>query len=72
MCGGVFEEDDPVITNDFGGQHHYAPFFQDLRSNPQELRHPLCFADEFGVAALIDAIQREDLRRDRPGFKRTP
>lgn len=62
-CGEDIDGSGPAVTNDFGGDFHWAPFVEDIRSNPHQLRHAICFANEHGVGALIDAVHREDLRR---------
>jgi hypothetical protein len=42
------------------------PVVEDIRSSAKfEFHHPRCFADRFGVDALIAAVRREDMRRTR-------
>lgn len=45
-------------TPNRGGNH----FLEDLRSDPQQLWHPWCFAEGHGAEELIAAVHREDLR----------
>jgi hypothetical protein len=62
-CGRHIDPTGPGVTKSPGTEPWWQPFLEDLRSDPEEHWHPRCFADEFGVEELIQAVQREDLRR---------
>ena len=62
-CGNFIDPAGPGVTNSRDTEPWRQPFLEDLRADPDEHRHPHCFADAHGVDALIDAVHREDLRR---------
>jgi hypothetical protein len=65
-CDGCSREVDPSgpgVTKSANAEPWWQPFLEDLRSDPSQHWHPRCFADAFGVDALIDAVHREDTRR---------
>jgi hypothetical protein len=62
-CEESIDASGPGVTNDWEGTPHWQPCLEDLRSDPDEHRHPKCFADVRGVEALIDAVHQYDLRR---------
>lgn len=39
----------------------WVPFVEDLRTTPQRLVHPRCFADGQGVDALVGLVHAHDL-----------
>jgi hypothetical protein len=46
----------PALCNDDGWPPHWVPFVEDLRSDPSQHRHALCFAQAKGTGALVDAV----------------
>lgn len=64
-CGNLIDPAGPGVTSSGDSDPWWQPFLEDLRADPQEHRHPRCFADARGVDALIEAVHREDLRRQR-------
>lgn len=62
-CGKDIDPSGPGVTKSANTEAWWQPFLEDLRSDPAQHWHPLCFAAAFGTDALIDAVHREDLRR---------
>jgi hypothetical protein len=64
-CGQPIDPAGPGVINSRGTEPWWQPFLEDLRSDPDQHRHPRCFAEAQGVDALVAAVHREDLRRRR-------
>lgn len=43
-----------------GDRLRYVPFVQDLRTSGLVLAHPICFATEHGVEALVILVHERD------------
>jgi hypothetical protein len=43
-----------------GERLRYVPFVQDLRTSALVLAHPVCFATEHGVEALVTLVHERD------------
>ena len=62
-CGGDIDPRGAGVTKSDSTEPWWQPFLEDLRSDPQNHWHPVCFADAYGVGELIAAVRREDVRR---------
>lgn len=66
-CGDVIEPSGPAVLSyrprrdPFGAWlAHWVPFVEDLRTTPQRLVHPQCFAAERGLDALVAVVHEHD------------
>lgn len=63
VCWHPIDASGPGVTNSPETDPWWQPFLEDLRSDPDEHRHARCFADAFGVDALI-AVSIERMSGD--------
>jgi len=67
LCGNSVEGEESAIIGPFlaGSEFFdtidYQPFVEDMRSG-SDLAHPQCFANEYGVDALVQVIHEHDRR----------
>ena len=62
-CRTGIDPSGPGVTKSANTDAWWQPFLEDLRSDLAQHRHPRCFAEAFGVDALVNAVHREDMRR---------
>jgi hypothetical protein len=61
FCGREIDFSKAAIV--LGDSPQYQPFMEDWRGGYVKVAHPRCFAENEGLDALLDAVEREDLRR---------
>jgi hypothetical protein len=73
MCEHSIDVSGPGVAShhpdhdpDRGWVSSWVPFIEDLRGTPTRLVHPVCFANDEGVAALVAVVHAYDeiVRRD--------
>ena len=63
VCDQPVDGDGPAVLS-LNDSQWWEPFVDDIRSSsPFVFHHPRCYADSFGVNALIGAVRRSDDRR---------
>ena len=63
VCGKQVLGDDPAIgVSENPPQAVYIPFVEDLRTTGYRLLHVTCFAEQWGIDALLDIVHQHDRR----------
>ena len=63
ICGNSVDRSGPAIGNGSDGEPSWVAFVDEFSVVPGELTHAECFALRGGLAALLDAVHRTDVRR---------
>ena len=60
ICRAHLDSGGPAVCQLGDSSWGWVAFIEDWRGGPVDLIHPVCFAERYGIAKLVDVVHERD------------